>query len=239
MIIHLNNSGGMSALPAKILHLRQLLAERFPAAAGQTALAPAWRTGIARLDAVGVPKAAVTELVDPRACGGGALLMAEIIRNAAASGQRVALIDGRSSFHPQRVGPVAAGRLLWAQCRTAAEALKASDLVLRDGNLALVLLDLALNPAAELNKIPNSLWFRLQGLAEKTGIPLLVATPRPLVSSARLRLVLEPAFSLDALDADAADLLDQLRLHVQRRRLSEDGSGASPLVLGQNAQAAA
>ena len=45
-------------------------------------------------------------------------------------------------------------RLLWVRCRGAAEAMKAADLILRDGNLPLVLLDLAGNPPAQFWDIP-------------------------------------------------------------------------------------
>ena len=50
--------------------------------------------------------------------------------------------------------------------RNALDAVKAVDLLLRDGNFPLVVLDLVLNDSAELRKIPQTNWYRLQRLVE-------------------------------------------------------------------------
>ncbi|HXF09807.1 MAG TPA: hypothetical protein VN625_03410, partial [Desulfuromonadaceae bacterium] len=78
--------------------------------------------------------------------------------------------------------------------------LKAADLILRDGNLPLVLLDLALNP--EAGRIPSTTWYRFQRLIEETGSLCVVFTSQPMITCARVRVTLKSQFSLEALDTD-------------------------------------
>src|SRR5207248_3916101 len=119
--------------------------------------------------------------------------------------QIVALIDGRDSFDPASIHESFLSRLLWIRCHSAPEALKAADLVLRDDNLPLVLLDLGLNP--ETKRIPATTWYRFQRLIEETATVCLVFTPCPLISCAQARITVRSRFSLDALEADVADVL--------------------------------
>jgi hypothetical protein len=58
---------------------------------------------------------------------------------------------------------------------------------------------LVLNPAAELRKIPQTSWYRLQRLVEATSSVCLVITRHSLVNSAQLKLVLENWWSLEHL----------------------------------------
>ena len=106
--------------------------------------------------------------------------------------------------------------LLWVRCRTAAEALQAADLLLRDGNFPLVILDLALNPVRELQKTPASNWYRLQRLVEPAPTAFLVFTPRSMISSAQWKLSLENRWTLPQLDWPAVDLQAALKVRLQR-----------------------
>jgi hypothetical protein len=101
--------------------------------------------------------------------------------------------------------------LLWVRCPHAERALQAMDLLLRDGNFPLLLLDLKLNPENQLRKIPATTWYRLQRLAEMTATVCVALTPRPLVAPARVRLALQTDFSLADLERDAGDLLRHLK----------------------------
>ena len=79
--------------------------------------------------------------------------------------------------------------------------MQAADLLLRDGNFPLVILDLVLNPVEELRKIPPSNWYRLQRLVEPAPTAFLVLTPRSMISSAQWKLS-----SGESLDAAATRL---------------------------------
>ncbi len=178
------------------------------------------RTGVAALDQAGLDKGAITELVaDPGlACGAG-LVVAGLIREAAREGRFVALVDALDTFDPHTLGTGGCRSLLWVRCGAVGKALQATDFLLRDGNLPLVVIDLQLCCHRELGRVPGSTWFRLRSLAEHTGAPLLAITPRPLISCARLRLGLpEKAFALAALELPETELVAALQPEILRRR---------------------
>ena len=202
---------------SKIIDLRKLLAERFP----QETLPPAGRlvTGLRILDEAldgGLTKGAITELTSAPARAGSATLIAALLQRAGRERYFIALIDGRDSFDPQSIGGAALRHLLWVRCRKAVEAIQAADLLLRDGNFPLVILDLVLNPVPELRKIPSSNWYRLQRLVEPGPIAFLVVTPRSMISSAQWKLALENRWTLRQLDWKAVDLQAQVKIRLQR-----------------------
>jgi hypothetical protein len=213
-------------MPApNIIQLRQLLAERFPGlrtrAEELTALPRlVWSSGLPQLDGPlrgGLPRGVLTEVVAERRGAGSALLMAALIQRAMEENKLVAVVDGQDSLDVTQIrGDLS--RLLWVRCRAAAEAMKAADLLLRDANVPLVLLDLACNPAAQLRKIPATTWYRFQRIVEMASTVCVVLAPRPMVSPAQARIVLNSRFSLDALERDAGDLLGELRMEVSEAR---------------------
>ena len=98
----------------------------------------------------------------------------ELVRATSASGHFLALIDGSDSFDPESLGNECLRHLLWIRCRQGLEAIKVTDLLLRDGNFPLVIVDLVLNAPAELRKIPQTTWYRLQRLVEAVPVACLV-----------------------------------------------------------------
>jgi len=108
-------------------------------------------------------------------------------------------------------------QLLWVRCVQALEGVKAADLLLRDGNFPLVILDLILNPPQELRKIPQTTWYRLQRLVESMSTACLVLTRYEMVSSAQLKVVLENSWNLESLEKP--DAISQLRVVVKRSHL--------------------
>jgi hypothetical protein len=214
---------------AKLLDLRKLLAERFPHSF--IPRAAQFATGIATLDQAtsgGLPQGAITELTSAHASAGSASLIGELLRTAQRQHCFVALIDGRDSFDPCGVADNSLLRhLFWLRCRTAGESLRAADLLLRDGNFKLIVLDLVLNPPNELCKIPQTSWYRLQRLVEPSPTALLVLTRRALIASAQLKLQLDHRWRLADLEEENIPPA-RLRLHVERaqgawRKLREKG----------------
>ncbi len=204
---------------SKIIELRALLGERFPAA--QKTHQSVLPTGVPRLDAMlggGLPRGTLTEVVRPLAgCGAGTLIHVLLEETARCRG-RVALVDGRDVFDPDDFDAATLAAVLWVRCRDATAATKATDWLLRDGNLPLVLLDLTLNSSAELQRVPGSTWHRLAHAAQARGVACLALTPCPLISSASARLELEHRFDVDALDERRGQLLPLLRCRWLRRR---------------------
>ena len=153
----------------------------------------------------------------------------------------VALIDGRDSFDPSAsggLGKACLHHLLWVRCTKALEAIKAADLLLRDGNFPLVIVDLVLNPPAELSKIPQTSWYRLQRLVESAPTACLVMTRQGMVSSAQLKIVLENSWTLETFEDESA--ISRLQIRVQRSQLGlgrdialrcSDGAARRPYLL--------
>jgi hypothetical protein len=202
---------------AKIIAFRDLLQRKFPEAhAPARPEAGVRRTGIFCLDAIGLAPGAITEVVGAReGCGVGTLIAALLQRETTVS-EPTALVDGRDVFDPCSVPPEALERLLWVRCREVAKAMRVTDLLLRDGNLPLVILDLQAHTPREVQSVPASSWHRLRVLAEKSGVALCAFTPCQTVPCARARLVLEERFTLEALERPRVELVECLRGRVVR-----------------------
>ena len=206
------------AMSEKIIDLRNLLASRFPHP--PIPMGTRLVTGLACFDQPvggGLPKGAITELISPHRSAGSALLVHAFIHAAYRDRYFVALIDGRDSFDPCALGDSILRQLLWVRCTKALETVKAADLLLRDGNFPLVILDLILNSPEELRKIPQTTWYRLQRLVESVPTACLVLTRYEMVSSAQLKLVLENSWNLQTLEKQ--DAISQLRIVVKRSHL--------------------
>src|SRR5881409_1231307 len=206
------------AATGKIIDLRKLLAERFPHAPATAATHLV--TGLFFLDEStngGLPRGAITELICPRTSAGSASLIHTLVHAAHRDNHFLALIDGRDSFDPCGLENASMRHLLWVRCSKAPEAIKAADLLLRDGNFPLVIVDLVLNSPEELRKIPQTNWYRLQRLVESTSTACLVLTRQGMVSSAQLKIVLENVWSLESFEQK--DAISRLRIRVQRSHL--------------------
>jgi hypothetical protein len=169
----------------KIAQMRALLAEKFPEA--QAKAGGILPTGVAGLDAAegGLRRAALTEL--SAASGAGALFIHAMLETVRREHCFAALVDAARSFEPDC--PAASlARLLVVFCADAMEAVKATDLLLRDGNVSLIMLDLQVAPLRQLRGIPANTWHRLQRLVEQTRAALVVLTPQPMVEAAQVRI---------------------------------------------------
>jgi len=157
----------------KIIELRQVLAERFPRE--MPPAASLLTTGVDCLDRSlegGMRRGAITQLVAPHPSSGSVSLLHDLISSMQAASRFVALIDGKNSFEPLSITNL----LLWIRCENATQAIRATDLIIRDGNIVLSILDLKLNEIRELRKVPATVWYRLQRIAADTGATLLLIT---------------------------------------------------------------
>jgi len=216
------------AASAKIIDLRNMLAERFPH--------PSYTTGRRLLSGVpfldeeiggGLPCGAITELISAGASAGSASLIHTFVNCAYRDNYFLALIDGRDSFDACGLDNAWLQHLLWVRCSNASEGVKAADLLLRNGNFPLVIVDLVLNAPEELRKIPQTNWYRLQRLVELVPTACLILTRYEMVSSAQLKLVLENSWNIQTFESEEA--LSRLRMVVKR-------SHFQPEVRSQNSQ---
>ena len=193
--------------------LRALLAGRFPSCgARHEAVAPeGLPTGLPAIDAAGgLPRGAISELTCPASGGGASLLLGGLLAASRAGGGRAALVDPHDAFDPDSFPADTLRHLVWVRCPNPNQALAAADLLVRDANFHLVVLDLRRLPEPALRRIPATHWHRLRVAAETAGTTLLVQTAVAAVPSARLRLVLAPSLPLAALEEERLLLLATL-----------------------------
>ncbi|MBX3748385.1 MAG: hypothetical protein KF833_24020 [Verrucomicrobiae bacterium] len=214
-----------------IVELRRMLGERFPEAhrARRPGGAPPWPTGVPALDAVlggGLVRGGLTELVGTGPGSGSAQVLHALLARTVADGGFLALIDGADSFDADAPTERELARLLWVRCGKAEEALKAADVVLRDRNLPCVVLDLKMNPASELRRIPSSVWHRLGRIAEHQGTSLLVVTPWPMVGAVGVRVEARSGLGIEALREEPAMVLARLRFGRLREAAGRTGAAA-------------
>ena len=230
----------MNILPfergAKLGELREMLRNRFPGAVipVMNGACPSEKdvfvTGVPCIDEIGIARGTVTEIVtnstDPSrrsAKGesrgnGGTLLLSSLLHRLGSDGQHAALIDGGDHFDPPTSTFETCRRLLWVRCTDAGESIKAADLLLRDGNLPAVVLDLQGTEERELRSISRHSWSRLCSLVEQSGTTFLAFTPSTQVPGAQLRLTLTKQLTLEALDHPRKENVATLAVHITRAR---------------------
>lgn len=219
----------LMASGAKIIDLRNLLTERFPQPLCTTGRR--LTTGLSCVDESiggGLPRGAITELISPGTNAGSASLIRALVHCAHSDNYFLALIDGRDSFDPCGLDNASLQHLFWVRCGKTSEVVKAADLLLRDGNFPLVIVDLVLNAPEELRKIPQTNWYRLQRLVKVLPTACLVLTRYEMVSSAQLKLVLENSWDIQTFETEAA--FSRLRIVVKRSHLQSEGRSQQSAV---------
>jgi hypothetical protein len=194
--------------------LRALVAEKFPQSPRrQEGRLP---IGCKAFDQKGgFLRGAVTEV-----CGsiaGGVLLLAAVVNTAMRDGFFVGLIDAANSFEPSDWTDEHLSRILWVMCGAAGPAIKAADILLRDGNLPVVVLDLQMLPMSQLQCIPASTWHRFQRVIEPTATVLTVMTPQPVVEGAAARMAIRTDLTLDAMHLPRPALWEHLDVQIFER----------------------
>ena len=196
----------MSAIRQEVADLRALLRDKF---GGEQAFSGMPRekftTGVECLDEAGVCSGAIAEVVTGQGSSGVGWLIDSLITTAGQS-YHFGLVDGVDCYDPAELATDTKRRFLWVRCRCAEEAVKAAELLVRDGNLPLIVLDLQLGERSETRRIPHGVWYRLRATAESSGAALLVFCAEKLVPCAVTRLVLYQRFSLSVFDQLRTDI---------------------------------
>ena len=215
------------AVTSKIISLaavRAVLAERFPQAAAPPARF--WETGWPALEGA-IPLGALAEVCSRETCG--RLFLDRVLSAVRRRGDWAGLIEVECSMDFAGERRASWARVLGGFCKTTVQAVQAADLLLRDGNLTLVLLDLQTAPSRDLGRISASTWHRFQRLAERSGTALVVLTPQPMVEAARVRIALDGRWDLAALRRPRAELFAQMKVQVFHRRRNAQPT-AEPLA---------
>ena len=207
----------MSGPPQTVSALRSLLAARFPEklrkAGGEVA------AGTPPLDEAlggGLPAGRLTELVSAAPSAGGQTVIARLLEATQAARQRVALIDAADAFAPDAVAPDLLRHLVWARCRSPEQAFAVADILVRDGNYAVLVLDLRGGAERALRRTPAATWYRLQRAAEGGSVAVLVQTTIPLGPAVPWRLVLGASLPLARTAAERAAVAEGLAVQTER-----------------------
>jgi hypothetical protein len=94
--------------------------------------------------------------------------------------------------------------------------LAVADILVRDGNYAVVVLDLRGCAERALRRTPASVWYRLQRAAEGGSVAVLVQTTSPLVPAVPWRLILGTSLALSDAGVLRDAVADKLVVRVER-----------------------
>jgi len=166
------------------------------------------------------PNGVISEIIPSGPASGLSLVLSTFLGDPGATSPLpdLVLIDGTDRFDPSSFSGDACSRLLWVRCSSGAEVLKAADLLLRDGNLSCLLVDISGMAKQDLGSIPASAWWRLKQLAETTGGRLVVLSPFPTVPCAGLRLSLAANLTLSDFDFSRSHVLQRIRGETLRMK---------------------
>jgi hypothetical protein len=215
--------------PTTIAALRTLVAAWTPAprAPGGDGVP----TGVPAIDAAlggGLPRGQLTELVSAAPGAGGERVLSSLLATLRATRARVALIDAADGFAPRNHRPDLLRHLVWVRARSLPEAMSCADLLVRDGNYAVLLLDLRGVPARQLRQQPSAAWHRLRLAAQAHPGAVLIQSDRGLVPAVPWRLVLRQSPALRDLRRPQRERMGELTIEVERGHLR----GAEPEMQG-------
>jgi hypothetical protein len=176
-------------------------------------------TGVPAIDAAlggGLPRGRVTELVSAVPSSGGELVFGALLASTRAARLRVALVDAADGFVPRNYPADLLRHLVWVRARSLAEALGCADVLVRDGNYAVLVLDLRGVPPRALRQQPTGAWHRLRIAAEQNSGAVLVQSAVGFVPAVPWRLALRTATHLGELRRPRADRVAALAVQVER-----------------------
>ncbi len=191
-----------------------------------------WSTGLADIDHIfggGIPPGALCEIITQRGSCGGQTLLCHLLQVARRRRSYAALVDLGSTFDPQTAGVGALESLLWVQCTTVKAALRAADIIVRDENLPLVVLDLRAAGRFASGGIPHTAWYRFQRTVEKTRAITILFANRPVSAASRFRWEMDVSLrlaDLDLMSAAEVFLRGKLRPATPVATAAESGWGA-------------
>lgn len=208
--------GGNEAREAKLLRFEALRAQ-FAGTTLDPVPAQTMATGLPAIDerVGGLFHGAINEFSGSPASG--ALFLGVLLEHMLRDGTHLALVDAGDSFEPNQWSAPLLHRMLWVRCHSTKEAIRSVDLLLRDGNLPVVVLDLQACTEISLRRVPGSTWHRFARTLEASGTVLVILSVRPTAEGVRLRITDDRDWSFESLQEPRPGLRSALRLAVRER----------------------
>ena len=197
--------------------LRRQLREKFPQAHGAVLMAAEDKPDPGQpFDPGFFPPGMISEVIG----SGVSLLVAGLLGEPeeAAVLPDFILVDGGDHFDPASFTQEACSRLVWVRCLNAGEMLRATDALVRDGNIPFILLDTCGIGRRELSGIPASAWWRLKLAAATSNCRLVVMSPIAQVPCAGVRVALNAKLGLEDFDVPRRELIARLRVVPERMK---------------------
>jgi hypothetical protein len=195
---------------------------------------PPWPTGHGALDrdlGGGLVRGTLTECAGAVGSLGLTGLQHQLLLAARQTPVFTALIDAGDRFDPGSCPAALRAGLLWVRGDgTIPQALKAADLLARDPNFGLLLLDLREAEHRALRRVPAQQWYRLQQAVRESDALLVAFTPFPTIAAAGTRLAFSPPPAA-APEAEAS-LLPPAPLHWEILRHPGTASSSRPAFAG-------
>ncbi|MDB6095562.1 MAG: hypothetical protein JWM32_3124 [Verrucomicrobia bacterium] len=211
-----------------IAELRTLVAAWTPAPVARSGDGIA--TGVASIDEAlggGLPRGRVTELVSALPSSGGELVFASILKATRASRLRVALIDAADGFAPRTFAPDLLRHLVWVRAKSVTEAVACFDVLVRDGNYAVIVFDVRNVAPRALKQQPASAWHRLRLASEQNAGAVLIQTRVGFFPAVPWRLILSQPVKLAELRTARVRRMAHLDVQIARGHgaLEEEKTG--------------
>lgn len=206
---------------ANLQEIRRQLREKFPSAHGFATISePPAEISKSLFEISTFPAGTISEIIPATIGGGLSLWIAGLLAEPedAPAFPKFVLVDGGDSFDPASHTAAACSQLLWVRCSKVMEVMKAADLLVRDGNVPFIMLDLCGLPPVSLKSIPAAAWWRLKQLSEISRCRLLVLASFPLVPCASLRLALSCRLELEDFDLPRKEILQRVEARLDQLR---------------------
>ncbi len=200
-----------------IENLRRQLREKFPGAHIAVAMAAEEKPDPGQpFDPGFFPSGMISEVVG----AGVSLLVAGLLGEPEETAvlPDFVLVDGGDNFDPASFTQEACSRLVWVRCSSPMEMLKATDLLVRDGNIPFILLDTCGIGRRELSGIPASAWWRLKLAAGASNCRLVVMSPFAQVPCAAVRVALNAKLGLEDFELPRRESIARLRMVPERMK---------------------
>ena len=169
-----------------------------------------------------LPTGILGEVVTPHPSGGGQLFLESLLLGAVRIHRYMALIDACDTFAPASVPEACFPFLLWIRCRHTKETLRAADILIRDENFPLTIIDLRQVSTIDQQRIPNNQWYRIQRTVRQQGSTCMVFTRRASIAAAQLRLELSAQLTLVDHFRPRNQIWEQHPIHITRQRQGLD-----------------
>ena len=211
----------------KVVALRRLLDERHPAARPREhRIIP---TGVPHLDEVlggGIRTGALTEFVSTCASTGSQTSLGSLLKLTRLARQRIAIVDAAGAFDIETLDNDLIAHVVWIRCQNLSECWRTADLVARDPNYAVTVVDVRGLPLRALLRTRDSIWVRLQRAVEQAETALLVQSHSSIAPNAAYRVEFcEPMPPQDLL-SPRREITARISPLLQRRRMRQQEATA-------------